>query len=593
MYVAAGLAHAILTALAFPPADLWPLALLAPMPLIWACLHASTRPDPSPGTHTRTGPHAGFWTALGVLPLWVFEERWLIDVAGLWYILLALNLALYSWLFVSISGGALRRTGPRHILWIMPLVWTGIEVLRGELIWGGYAWYLAGHPLIASPLLAAPAAIGGQYLVSLLVVATATTLLLACKPGLTGALPTPRFQRDVAVGATVLVVGGWTLLGWWSGHGPDHTRGNIRIAVIQTNLRQDNKERLTPEASLRDFAEFLALTERAAAHDPKPEVIVWPETMFPGAALNTEAVAAQRAAGLMYRIDSTAIPEPLRPMLEGQAAPGILPATFFADALGAVQKRLGIPMLVGAMAVDGLEVTVGERGQVRQKYKARFNSALVIVDGIVQPDRYDKMELMAFGEVVPYVWRFPALAKAIVELGVQGWTMDLGWGTRDKPLAIALPTGSGQPGGVARFATPICFEATMSRVARALTRNGAADALVNITNDGWFGTFAGCREAHLLAARWRCVEFHLPMVRAANTGISCLVDARGKIETRLPPHAQDVLHISAPLRGNSRPTPFARWGNAPAFGTLALTGCLAAWVVAGTLRRHPSPAGHA
>lgn len=584
VYCTAGLLHGALTALAFPPVDWWPLALLAPMPLVWAA-----RRSARPRTIGSVSVRAGLWAAAGVLPLWVFEERWLIDVAGLWYILLAVNLALYSWLFVAITGRSLRRIGPTHILWLAPVIWTGIEALRGEFIWGGYAWYLAGQPLIASPRLAAPGSIGGQYLVSMLAVGTGTTLLLALRPGTPDGPSNPQRTRGRALAALGLVVVAWAGLSWWSSLHTTVPVGVVRIAAVQTNVRQDNKERWTPEATLRDFADFLAMTEAAAKHEPRPNLIVWPETMFPGAALNAEAVEAQRKAGLVYRIDPAAVPESLRPMLEQSAAPGLLPATFFADALCAVQKRLGIPMLVGAATADGLDITVNADGRVRQKSTAHFNSALVIAHGAVQ-DRYDKMELMAFGEVVPYVWRFPALAKAIVDLGVEGWTMDLGWGKRSDPLTIPLPAGGAHTRDVARFATPICFEATMSRVASALTGDGTADAFINITNDGWFGPHTGCREAHLLAARWRCVEFGLPMVRAANTGISCLVDAQGRIAGALSPHTQDVLHVAVPLQADRAPTVFSRIGNVPGFAALTATTCLVLWLVIGALHR-PRSAG--
>ena len=82
------------------------------------------------------------------------------------------------------------------------------------------------------------------------------------------------------------------------------------------------------------------------------------------------------------------------------------------------------------------------------------------------------------------------------------------------------------------MATPICFEATAADVCRMLVfGNGRrrADLLVNVTNDGWFGDFDPGRWQHLQLARWRCVELATPMVRAANTGVSCVIDARGRV----------------------------------------------------------------
>ncbi len=571
-FLGAGLAYSVLSALAFPPFDLWPCAFAAPAALVWTAL-AAARP---------TAPkRTGLWTAVGTLPLWAFEQRWLIDVAGLWYLLLAVNLALYTWLFIAITAGLLRRLGPAHALWVAPVVWTGIETLRGEFIWGGYAWYLAGHPLIAVPVLAAPAAVGGQYLVSLLTLALATAVLGALDPALREGTAQRRGRRKAAwfaLGLVVLIWAALARLGLSPTATPtlDPTR-TWRVAIIQTNETQNNKERWTLDTAASVFAESLRLTANAARHTPPPETIIWPETMFPGAALNPEAVETQRAAGLSYTFNTASLPEALRALLSAEARTDRLPATFFADALCATQAGPGIPMVVGAISLDNLTISDAADGKVKVAHTARYNSALVVNHGQVQPARYDKTELMAFGEVVPYVWRFPAVSDFIVRLGVQGWTMDLAWGRT--PHTLSVPRAGAPP---LLAVTPICFEATMTRVVRALARDAGhaapgASAIVNITNDGWFGPWRGCREAHLLAARWRSVELGLPLVRAANTGISCVVDARGTITARLDPHAAGVLHASVPLSTGAA-TPYARAGNGIGHGALALTGVLAAWL---------------
>jgi apolipoprotein N-acyltransferase len=83
------------------------------------------------------------------------------------------------------------------------------------------------------------------------------------------------------------------------------------------------------------------------------------------------------------------------------------------------------------------------------------------------------------------------------------------------------------------MATPICFEITEASLCRALVRAAEADnhmpLLVNVTNDGWFGSWDPGRKQHLLAARWRALELGVPVVRAANTGVSCFIDYLGRV----------------------------------------------------------------
>ncbi|MFN0010617.1 MAG: apolipoprotein N-acyltransferase [Phycisphaerales bacterium] len=592
-FLLAGLLHTILSIAAFPPVSWWPLAVLAPLPLAWAVVRATTNPA-----------LAARWTALGVFPLWVFHERWLIDVAGLWYILLAIYLALITWAFVRITAPALARHSRASAPFLIALAWTGLEVLRGELIWGGYAWYLTGHPLIEIAALAAPAAWFGQYGLTFIVMLVAATLACCTAPPQPpAAIVTARHRLSTAWPAAIALAA-------WCGLGialraiadPSATT-TARVALVQTELPQDNKEGWTLAGRLREFARLVELTEHAAASDPPPDLIVWPETMFPGAALNAQAVQAQRAAGLGYALDAADVPLAFREALPPRngSARVFLPATFFADALTAAQARLRIPVLVGAVASEGLVISTAADGRVSQKADARFNSAFLVSNGRVDATRYDKMELMAFGEVVPYIWRFQKLADWVVSLGVRGWTMDLAWGRG--PSAFDLPLQPNSPGapprGTLRFAAPICFEGSMSRVGRALVNQpegagGHAQLLVNISNDGWFGTTPGGREAHLLACRWRSVELAVPLLRAVNTGQSAWVNASGRLVAALPAYASkapgpgSVLH-AAPAINPSRLTPFARFGNIFGFAALAGTGGLLFMQVCARLRAKSRP----
>jgi apolipoprotein N-acyltransferase len=359
-------------------------------------------------------------------------------------------------------------------------------------------------------------------------------------------------------------------------------RESTHISVIQTNVPQSIKNEWTFDKAAQDFSRFLELTNEAASANPAPDLIVWPETMFPGMALNASAVAAMRDSKLGFK---------------GSGAP----LTVFHDALLEFQKELGVPMLIGAEAIEGLKFIQDASGSVKVETESRHNSAFLISRGEVQPQRYDKMHLTPFGEVMPYISEWDWLEKQLLSLGAQGMSFDLKPGTNRTVFtidrAIGAQTQRATDFGSAKsvpdaeadadssspasrtphpaplsIVTPICFEAAVQHVCRSLvfepggTRR--ADLMICLTNDGWFYNWRGGHENHLLFARWRCLELGTPMVRAANTGISCLIDAHGRIIERRPDRRnsdQDIegvlnLRVALPRAGTG-PSLFARFGN--------------------------------
>ena len=117
------------------------------------------------------------------------------------------------------------------------------------------------------------------------------------------------------------------------------------------------------------------------------------------------------------------------------------------------------------------------------------------------------------------------------------------------PRTLALP-------GAPLVAVAICYEIIFpGHVVDVLFR---PDWIFNATNDAWFGTSIG-PEQHLAAARMRAVEEGLPVVRAANTGISAIIDANGDVVARLD--TGETGFIDASLPGARAPTPYARFGD--------------------------------
>ena len=561
-HVTAGLAYALLVVLAFPPANVWVLAFAAPLPMIWTACRAAERPM-----------RGALLFAVGVLPLWFFEQRWMIDVTSLGYPVLAVYLSLCSAFGVYLLARIRRRaTGivPIPLSLLAPLTLGAAEVLRGEVLFTGYAWYLAGHPLIESAALAAPASVFGAYFVSFLVYALAGAAADAA--GWSGV---PRARGGQAAVCIAFI---WFMSSWVGARQsePDDPGLTMDIAAIQTNIPQSNKMGWEREQRRVDMRRFMELTRQAAESRPPPDVIIWPETMFPGLTLSGAAIREFERAW-------------------GENNPGLVAAgerhwlILFGEDLLKLQTEIGVPMIVGAIAMPDPPVGLRGRFEDRPDFGPEHNSAFLIESGQVQSARYDKIDLTPFGEVIPYVWRFPKLQQKLVELGAKGMSFNLTPGEEPVTLPVTarvIENGVITGRGV-RVAVPICFEVTRAALCRSLVVDGPrmrAAAIVNISNDGWFGHFEGGREQHLQAARWRCVELGVPMVRSVNTGISAAVDARGRIiqygpQGREPVEADGVMSARLEIHPDRRPTIYGRVGNVWAWLTMLGAGLWWLWRV--------------
>ena len=144
-----------------------------------------------------------------------------------------------------------------------------------------------------------------------------------------------------------------------------------------------------------------------------------------------------------------------------------------------------------------------------------YNAAILVSNGGKQFQVYRKIHLVPFGEYIPLRHSFPLFA-AIAGTWVPG---DFARGTEHTVFNLTNPD--------VRVAPLICFEDTVGDLVRRFVLNGA-NLLVDITNDGWFLRSAGSQQ-HAANAIFRCVENRRPMVRAANTGVTCFVNEFGHV----------------------------------------------------------------
>ena len=220
------------------------------------------------------------------------------------------------------------------------------------------------------------------------------------------------------------------------------------------------------------------------------------------------------------------------------ALPSQVDAGYF-TALREAAQRGGAALLIGMPTEDA---------------DGRYYNALVQLTGA--GGEYRKRHLVPFGEYVPLQRQIgPALDLLAVPMS------DFSTGGADQPL---LRVGESQ------VAASVCYEILFPQELRA---GAAADWLINVSNDAWFGDSIAPPQ-HLDIARMRARELGRPIARATNTGLTAIIDHRGRVTARAAPFEQTVLRGELlPQRGL---TPFARFGEMPV--TLL---CLALCLVGG------------
>jgi len=232
----------------------------------------------------------------------------------------------------------------------------------------------------------------------------------------------------------------------------------------------------------------------------------------------------QFAAGFFQRqlaLTATASEKPLDLVIWPEAA-----ITFWLDSEPELQRKIveaapgGAKVILGARRIEG----------------QRFYNSLALLGETGQSEYvYDKTHLVPFGEYIPFgSWlsRFGIYGMAAEEGG--GFTAGGSHGLMDLAAAgKVLPL--------------ICYEAIFPHLTRSESR---PDWILQLTNDAWFGQLAGPQQ-HLAQARMRAIEQGLPLARAANTGVSAVIDANGNIVASLGLGVSGALDVDLPKAKNA------------------------------------------
>ncbi|MBV9330184.1 MAG: apolipoprotein N-acyltransferase [Alphaproteobacteria bacterium] len=197
-------------------------------------------------------------------------------------------------------------------------------------------------------------------------------------------------------------------------------------------------------------------------------------------------------------------------------------------------------------------VTGGERVDFRDGLKF-FNSVFIFAGNGRLAGVYDKSHLVPFGEYVPF-------ADLLNRVGITKLTHgDAGFSAGEGPRTFEIP-------GVPSLDPLICYEILFPGAVTGTPRPGF---IVNVTDDSWFGPASGPHQ-HLLVARVRAIEEGLPVVRAANTGISAIIDPLGRTKAIL--RLDEMGTLDGQLPAALAPTPYVRFGDAGFWLLLAAAG---------------------
>jgi apolipoprotein N-acyltransferase len=460
----------------------------------------------------------GYWTVLGTawvlfLVPWLFVLVWVRDVSAAGWIPLAMYSAAYPAMLAVLIRWVDRGPLAIPLSVTVGVLGLSLEYIRAEILFDAWPFHLAGHALWGSPQIMV-ASLGGVWACSLLVFSTGGLLAAV--------LPSGRWQPrtwEWVCPAALIVVASVI-----PSPRPAQTPA-ASVLAVQTNLPQNNKIGWPLDRQQADIESFLSLT--AGGFDD-PDLVVWPETMVPGLGFDPATMGLLDSLGSQ----ADAVARWPRLMMQQVVASG-------------TTWLIGSPTWSGVQIVDGSLVP-----------SQRFNSAVLLgPDGLTQ--RYDKTFLTPFGETMPYVRAWPWLESVVMDFGAAGMRFDLDSGDHTQPLHFTT-----RHGDTWRIATPVCFEDAVPSVTRSLCVHDGrvdADAIINISNDGWFGSSDAGREAHAVAAAFRAVEMGRPLLRVANTGITSLFLPDGTTAASLDPRVAESMVVDLPRYEGQ--TLQARWGN--------------------------------
>lgn len=409
----------------------------------------------------------------------------------------ALYFGLWTWFAARLAGDdeqyATAGTSLRRAF-LGAAFWSGCEWLRG-IVLTGFGWNGLGVGLHQNKPLIQIADVVGVAGVSFLPVFVAIAVFHAIQRTAASFREGKRSRLigwDMAVVLALLLLAasyGWMRLSQCDRQLATRT-GMIplRVALLQGNIPQAVK--WSGENTLEIYDTYADLTRMNAAERAGAtpvDLVVWPESALPVSLFEHEV-------------------PPEFPRQHPRYFDYLLSLGDFS-------------LLTGAEVQPGPEARM-------------FTSAVLLRGSFKNQQHYHKMHLVPFGEYLPFRDTLPFMEPVFGGL----LHYDFANGPATEPLKLEKPA--------VQIIPLICFEDTVGRVARRFVRD-APQVIVNLTNDGWFLQSAEM-EIHAANSIFRAIELRRPMARCSNTGVTCVMDACG----RIPPGGKIEIEGSTNVKGS-------------------------------------------
>jgi len=396
----------------------------------------------------------------------------------------------YLWMMPFAVGGL---AAAMAIYWglaalaVNALGWRGLRLVLGFAVTLALAEWLRGHLFTGFPWAAPGLAVDGMGVVAQsasVIGMTGLTLLIILWAGLPLVL-IGRRHRIAAANLLLLLPLIWAFGFYRLSSATNEDVAGVTLRIVQPNIAQDAKWRDDNARAIFETLQSLS----SAATPGRPEGIagvthiIWPESAVP------------------FLIDEGGVPErELRRMLGGRTV-----------------------LITGALRRDLVSMEPLDSVLVR--------NSVIVFDGLAEVmARYDKWRLVPGGEYLPLAGLFEPLGFSRVV------TVPGNFAPGPGPVTFDIP-------GAPPVSLSVCYEAIFPH--RLIDPLKRPDWLLNVTNDGWFGHSTGPWQ-HLAQARLRTIEQGLPMARAANTGISAVIDPYGRSRSALALGEQGVLDAALP-----------------------------------------------
>ena len=508
--------------LALAPFFVWPILWFTLPALVWLTDGAIARGTRTADSRWYRRPVAaaaetGWWFGFGYFLAGLFwiGEAFLVDADSFAFLMPFAVLLMPAGLALFHAAAMALAT---------PFWRTGVyRVLMLALSLSAMEW-LRGHILSGFPwnvlgyALTYPASLMQSVAVFGIYGLTLIAVLVFALPPVLWSEAQGRGSRRAALAVAVLPL----LVASVAGHirlalAPSAVVPGVKIRIVQPSVLQRDKWR--PENQERIFFDHIELSRRDATGtiDNLTGIthVVWPEAAMPFLPLDTpEALAA----------------------------------------IGALLPE-GTVLIAGALRAE-------QAPPKSPRLRIFFNSLLVFGRGGVLLTLYDKIHLVPFGEFLP-------LRRVLEAIGLRQLTHAIGtfdFGVSPRPL-LGIP-------GLPPTLPLICYEAIFpGALVQGAERPGV---MVNVTNDGWFGNTTGPRQ-HLHQARVRAAEEGVPIIRAANNGVSAAFDGYGRPLGRIDLDVRGVIDV--PLPTALQPPPYARFGDSIFFTIWLLGGVILGRVV--------------